>query len=109
MVMALQLPSRAATALALVINELVQNALEHAFSGREQGQIDISLGKSAEEFIILVRDNGHGLPEEIKPNLGLEICETLVREDLNGQIKFNRMQPGTEVSIRTPRRIEKER
>ncbi len=64
--LALQLPSRAATALALVINELVQNALEHAFSGQEQGQIDISLGHSSEEFIILVRDNGRGLPEEIR-------------------------------------------
>ncbi|MDX1415315.1 MAG: GAF domain-containing protein [Candidatus Promineifilaceae bacterium] len=103
---AMSLPSRAATALALVINELVQNALEHAFSGRPVGQIDISLGRSPEEYIILVSDNGHGLPENIRPNLGLEICETLVREDLHGQIKFNRLQRGTEVSIRVPRRID---
>ena len=107
--LALQLPSRAATALALVINELVQNAIEHALSGQQQGQINISLGHSPEEFILLVRDNGRGLPEDFSPNLGLEICETLVREDLFGQIKFNRLHPGTEVSIRVPRRIEKER
>ena len=105
----LQLPSRAATALALVINELVQNALEHALRDRPQGQIDISLGRSVEEFIILVQDNGRGLPEKFESNLGLEICETLVHEDLSGQIKFNRLQQGTEVSIRIPRRIEKER
>ncbi len=105
----LQLPSRAATALALVINELVQNALEHALPAQSEGQIDISLGRSADEFIILVRDNGRGLPEDFDSNLGLEICETLVQDDLSGQIKFNRLQQGTEVSIRIPRRIEIER
>lgn len=105
----LQLPSRAATALALVINELVQNALEHGLTNQREGQIDISLGRSAVEFIILVRDNGSGLPDNFSSNLGLEICETLVHDDLSGQIKFNRLQQGTEVSIRIPRRLESER
>jgi two-component sensor histidine kinase len=103
---ALQLPSRPATSLALVVNELVQNALEHGLKAQKQGQIDISLGHSPEEFIILVRDNGRGLPAGFSPNLGLEITETLVREDLRGRIKFNQLQPGTEVTIRIPRRIE---
>jgi two-component sensor histidine kinase len=103
---ALQLPSRPATALTLVVNELVQNALEHAVSDQQQGQIDISLGHSPEEFIILVRDNGRGLPADFSPNLGLEITETLVREDLHGRIRFNKIKSGTEVSIRFPRRIE---
>ena len=102
----LQLPSRPATSLALVINELVQNALEHGLNAQKQGRIDISMGHSPEEFIILVRDNGRGIPEKFSPNLGLEITETLVREDLHGQIKFNRLQIGTEVSIRIPRRLE---
>jgi two-component sensor histidine kinase len=102
----LQLPSRPATALTLVVNELVQNALEHALSDQPQGQIDISLGHSPEEFIILVRDNGRGLPADFTPNLGLEITETLVRDDLHGRIKFNNIQSGTEVSIRFPRRIQ---
>ena len=102
----LQLPSRPATSLTLVVNELVQNALEHGLAGQKQGQIDISLGHSPEEFIILVRDNGRGLPASFSPNLGLEITETLVREDLRGRIRFNQLQTGTEVSIRIPRRIE---
>jgi len=105
----LQLPSRPATALSLIVNELVQNALEHGLVAQKQGQIDISLGHSPEEFIILVRDNGQGLPAGFSPNLGLEITETLVREDLRGRIKFNRLDTGTEVSIRIPRRIEWER
>jgi signal transduction protein with GAF and PtsI domain len=105
----IELPSRAATALALVCNELVQNALEHAFAGQESGQIDISLGRSPDEFIVLVRDNGRGLPEAFQHNLGLEIAETLVRDDLHGRLKFNHPPQGAEISVRIPRWIELER
>lgn len=106
---ALQLPSRAATAIALVVNELAQNAIEHAFVDQENGRVDISLGHSPEEFILLVRDNGRGIPEDYAPNLGLEIAETLVRDDLHGRLKFNHLNQGTEASVRIPRWIEKER
>jgi two-component sensor histidine kinase len=104
----LTLPSRAATSLALVVNELVQNALEHAFDGRERGKVQISLGRSPEDLIVLVRDDGAGFPERHAPGLGLEIVETLVTEDLHGRIKFYRLPEGTEVSIRMPRTIELE-
>ena len=100
------LPSRSATSLTLVVNELVQNALEHAFVGRTKGVIEVSLGRSPEEIIILVRDNGIGLPTEYIKGLGLEISEMLVQEDLNGRIKFNRLESGTEVSVRIPRDLE---
>lgn len=103
------LPSRSATALTLIVNELVQNALEHAFNGRNTGKVEISLGRSPDELIIIVRDNGIGLPANYKPKLGLEIAQTLVKDDLQGSIKFN--QPptgGTEVSIRLPRTIEQD-
>lgn len=102
----LPLPSRAATALTLVVNELVQNALEHGFAGRRHGHIEVSLGRSPEELIVVVRDNGAGLPETVEPGLGLEIVETLVSDDLNGRLKFNRLEQGTEVSLRIPRSLE---
>jgi len=103
----LLLPSRAATALTLVVNELVQNALEHAFVERKSGQIEISLGQSPQELIVLVRDNGRGLPPEMKKGLGLELAEMLITDDLHGRIKFqNRPDGGTEISIRLPREIE---
>ncbi|MFQ5422059.1 MAG: sensor histidine kinase, partial [Anaerolineae bacterium] len=102
----LQLPSREATALALVVNELVQNGLDHAFPGQRDGRIEISLGRSADELIILVRDDGVGLPPEVTPGLGLEIVGTLVQDDLHGRIRFHRLQQGTEVSVRMPRAAE---
>ena len=96
------LPSREATSLTLVVNELVQNALEHA---RAQ-QVAVSFGHSAEEIIVLVKDDGVGLPPRFEQGLGLEIAETLVREDLNGRLKFNRLEKGTEVSVRIPRTVK---
>ena len=103
----LLLSSRAATSLTLVVNELVQNALEHAFEGRRQGRVEISLGYSPDEVVVIVRDDGAGLSAGYTPGLGLEIVKILVTDDLNGRLKFN--QPasgGTEVSIRLPRSSE---
>jgi two-component system, sensor histidine kinase PdtaS len=106
---ALNLPSRAATALTLVVNELAQNALEHAFVGRAEGRIAISLGTSPDEIIVLVTDDGIGLPAELTPGLGLELATMLAAEDLHGQMKFNRPETGgTEISIRIPREIERD-
>jgi two-component system, sensor histidine kinase PdtaS len=79
------LPSQAATSLALVVNELVQNALEHAFVGRSQGQVRVSLRAGPETLTIDVRDNGVGLSSHPSRQLGLEIVETLVQEDLKGE------------------------
>ena len=106
----LTLPSKPATAIALVVNELVQNSLEHAFvAGSGKGSIDISLGRSPDEIIIIVRDNGRGLPTNMKHGLGLEIVEMLVKEDLHGKLKYNRPSSGgTEISLRLPRSIEQE-
>jgi two-component system, sensor histidine kinase PdtaS len=106
---ALVLPSRAATALTLVVNELVQNALEHAFVDRDAGRVEISLGRSPHDLIVLVRDNGRGLPANANHGLGLELAAMLVKEDLHGRLKFNRPETGgTEVSIRIPREVEGE-
>jgi two-component sensor histidine kinase len=78
------LPSRAATSLALVINELLQNALEHAFVGRAAGTVCITLGLAPGELLVEVTDDGVGLPAGRPASLGLEIVETLVRDDLHG-------------------------
>ncbi|MCP4359533.1 MAG: GAF domain-containing protein [Chloroflexi bacterium] len=106
---ALTLPSRAATALTLIVNELVQNALEHAFVGRQTGLIEISLGRSLKELILIVRDDGIGLTPKIDKGLGLELAEMLTADDLRGRLKHNRPPTGgTEITIRVPREIEQE-
>jgi len=99
---AMVLPSRSATALALVVNELLQNALEHAFVGRTSGQVRIALGRSREEWVVEVSDDGVGLPASRPSSLGLEIVETLVRDDLHGSLTFNSTAEGTQAVVRLP-------
>jgi signal transduction protein with GAF and PtsI domain len=99
----LTLPSRPATSLALVVNELLQNALEHAFVGRDSGRVTITLAPTPDASLVTVADDGVGLPSEIPSSLGLEIVETLVRDDLKGTIKFKRRRRGALVEIRLPR------
>ena len=54
-----------------------------------------------------MRDNGIGLPGEIERKLGLELAQTLVTDDLHGEIQFNRLPDGAEICIRLPRAAER--
>jgi two-component sensor histidine kinase len=84
------LTSKQATAFALVLNELVSNAVEHGFRNRRQGHIGIVLDGDAEDVWVRVQDNGAGLPEGFdlttSNGLGLQIARTLVEKDLRGKI-----------------------
>lgn len=102
------LPSRMATNLALVVNELVQNALEHAFKGGAPGQVLVSLGYAPAELVVTVRDDGQGLPKDYLPGLGTELVQTLVHEELRGRLSYARLEKGTEVTIRMPRDVVEE-
>ncbi|MGB7540012.1 MAG: GAF domain-containing protein [Anaerolineales bacterium] len=99
----LLLPSRPATSLALVINELVHNALEHAFDGRSTGSVRILLTRTPEDTLVEVRDDGTGFARDAAhPHLGLEIVNTLVRDDLCGKIEFASDAAGTRAVVRIP-------
>jgi two-component sensor histidine kinase len=105
----LLLPTRAATNVALAVNELLQNAFDHAFVGRTEGRVAVSFGHTPEGFVIAVADDGRGLSGAYRRGLGLEIVETLVRDDLGGRLRFNRPAAGgTEITIRLPRMVEYE-
>lgn len=101
----LALPSRLATIVALVVNELIQNAIEHGFAGRKDGTIQITISHSAQDIFISVRDDGIGLPEKMGRNLGLELVETLSAEDLKGTVTFQPAHPGTEVILQFSRSL----
>jgi two-component sensor histidine kinase len=98
------LSSQAATALALAVNELIQNALEHAFQGRATGTVKIALREEEDVFFITVADDGIGLAEGAVggPSLGLEIVQTLVAEDLKGSFTLRPAEVGTTATIRLP-------
>jgi two-component sensor histidine kinase len=86
------------------VNELLQNALKHAFVGREEGHITVALRDRPPGFEVELRDDGVGLSAEAPSSrsLGLQIVETLVGEDLGGQLSVERGERGTCATITVP-------
>lgn len=104
------LPARQATACSLIINELIQNALEHGFEHRQEGLVQVNLADEGDEVVIKVIDNGEGLPADFQigqaDSLGLNIVRILVEEDLKGHIDFKNGN-GVAVTITFPKTLFK--
>ena len=103
------LPSWQATSIALMINELTQNAIEHAFIGRNKGFIGVRMTSDETGCGVEIYDDGIGLPENFtigsSRSLGLQIVRTLVESDLGGTIRmFN--DKGTHAVIWIPKEKE---
>jgi two-component system, sensor histidine kinase PdtaS len=102
------LDSDRATALIMVITELVQNAIEHAFKPEaDQGSVTIRAERSARWLDVVVHDNGRGLPRgfslENSDRLGLQIVRTLVSAELDGSLGMHDAPAGgTDVVLRVP-------
>lgn len=82
------LPSEKATSIALILNELLQNAIEHAFAGRTNGKLTVRFNDSGSCYELLIADNGVGLPDDFSwqqsSSLGLKIIKTMAEADLKG-------------------------
>lgn len=82
------LPSEKATSIALILNELLQNAIEHAFAGRGNGKLTVRFNDSGSCYELLIADNGVGLPPDFSwqqsSSLGLKIIKTMAEADLKG-------------------------
>lgn len=77
----------------LVINELISNALKHAFPGNSSGQITIDIKKAEDDMIELrISDNGVGIPDvlDLKENgqLGIKTIFAISEHQLHGKMKF---------------------
>ena len=86
----------------LIISELVSNSLKYAFPTDMNGEILVSLKFIDNQYQLIIRDNGIGMPAEIDVNnletLGLLLVMNLT-EQLDGEITINR-ENGTEFIIR---------
>lgn len=73
----------------LLLNELVSNALKHAFSDQKTGCIEISMAQQGDEVIVRVKDDGKGFPtaENDSTSLGMSLVNTLCRQ-INGELDF---------------------
>lgn len=113
------LPSQFATPLALVINEIVANAVEHGLDG-ETGTVTLegirgTNGEGEDTLTVVIADDGKGMgdkkieesgpsayrPVSGKEGLGMQIVRTLVASELNGSIRWEANEPtGTRVIIK---------
>ncbi|MBI4699132.1 MAG: PAS domain-containing protein [Nitrospirae bacterium] len=86
----------------LIVNELVSNALKHAFPGNRKGAIKVALHINKQDDIELsVRDDGIGIPEDFDfthtGTLGMNLVNSLTKQ-LQGKIELHR-EKGTEFRI----------
>jgi two-component system, sensor histidine kinase PdtaS len=92
------LPSKQATALALAMNELIANALEHAFEEGRPGHLTVELRQDGPQIAVTVSDDGCGLPADFalrsQNGLGLQIARTLVEKDLAGTLELHTLSDG---------------
>lgn len=90
----------------IIVNELVSNALKHAFPGGRGGVITIRCDAGDEGCIALsVADNGVGLPHGFvfrnAESLGLQLVSMLVKQ-LGGRVTFSGEQGGTVAAVTFP-------
>jgi two-component system, sensor histidine kinase PdtaS len=105
-----QLSAAVATPLALVLTELMQNALQHGLSNHSyaaEGVLEVTARRRPGFLTVAVTDNGAGLPAgfelESATSLGLQIVRTLVLTELDGRLSIEpRPGGGTQVTVEIP-------
>jgi two-component sensor histidine kinase len=101
------LPSEVATPLAMVLTELLQNAVEHGLDAAagQEGSVEVVVEHGEGETLRMqVRDDGRGLPPgfsmDASDRLGLQIVRTLVETELGGQLELAPAHPrGTVATV----------
>jgi two-component sensor histidine kinase len=102
----ISVPSKQATVLALLTNELVSNAVVHGFSGRDHGRITIRTAREGGRATLEVENDGRRVPDGFDPSrstgLGMRIVQRLVSSDLSGDFSIRSTDCGTVARIRFP-------
>ncbi|MEY5146781.1 MAG: hypothetical protein RL224_1095 [Actinomycetota bacterium] len=98
-----ELAAERSTPLALVLTEVVANAVEHGLSDRS-GTIQVEATREKKTLTITVTDDGSGLIEgKVGTGLGTQIIKTLVESELRGKILWTSpIRGGTKVTIEIP-------
>lgn len=93
-----ELPSEKAVNVALIINELLQNAIEHGFENKHTGSLVVSFMDKPAGYCLTVFNNGHQLPEGFemagRKSLGLKIIKTMAEADLHGSFTLENTADG---------------
>jgi two-component sensor histidine kinase len=88
----------------LIINELVSNAVIHAFNETAGGELYIKVRDREMHYFLEIADNGSGIPESVNEEtggaLGMQLIRTLVKQ-LNGVLALGRNN-GTQCRVTIP-------
>lgn len=99
------MPTDLVVSLALIVNELVTNALKYAYAETEEGRIDVTAKRTATDRLRLqVRDFGRGLPDAFdlsSGNMGMSVVMALGRQ-LDAEITAENAAPGARFVIDMP-------
>jgi two-component sensor histidine kinase len=104
----LRLNMNQATQVALLMNELIANAVEHGFHTTNEGEIHVTVEVNKEEdnVCLWVSNNGDKLPEDFDPtktsSLGLTIVDNLTRS-MGGKFKITDVLGWTVSEVKFPR------
>lgn len=96
----LKIKTRCATALSLILNELVTNSLKHAFPDMRPGVIHIDLGQKEGSLQLSVADDGVGMPRDARQGFGTTLVKQLAAQH-GGTVRVE-ADGGTTVRITMP-------
>jgi two-component system, sensor histidine kinase PdtaS len=103
--------TREATVLAIVLNELIVNAMSHGLAV-EGGTVVIETTQGDQEITVEVRDDGPAHapvePSSTSSGLGLQIIRTLVMEDLAGEFELSEQDGWMRARVCFPQRVGEE-
>ncbi len=100
--------SKKATSLAVVVNELLTNAVLHGLKDREKGLVAVQIKLEGARLLVQIKDDGVGMQAEAaehdaREHLGMKIIHILVTEELHGTVRYEGNEPsGTTVYIDVP-------
>jgi two-component sensor histidine kinase len=101
----MRLPVTRSIPCGLVLNELVMNAVKHAFRHGREGRLRVTLARCDGQVELAVEDNGPGLPQdfdlESPATLGLTLITSLARQ-LFGSVAAQGLETGARFALRFP-------
>lgn len=105
-VAAIRLDEEVMTQIGLVINEAVTNAYKHAFAEGEKGKINLTFSQSTDHLLLVISDDGKGLPADFKlgakPTLGLQLIQDFATR-LKAAFVLKSIHPGTLLELKIPK------
>ncbi|HEX7855912.1 MAG TPA: PAS domain-containing protein [Sphingobium sp.] len=99
----IEIPSGQAAALGLVLNEILTNAIKHAYAEGRSGTLQVAAKRFGEDAHIMISDDGPGLKDEAPGSggLGAALIKRLSRQ-VGATVTWQNAQPGTKVIISFP-------